>query len=105
MLIINIYICFLKETQISLLSSFGEDANLIKAGILQKLSRRSEDPRFKVVVTELFTTCVVKQTGLLEMFLSEQKLAAAGVIKSQSAQEISQVFISTCHSMCTIYNS
>lgn len=56
----------------SLMSSFGEDAYSIRAGLLRRLLERAEDPRYKVVVIEFLTTCVVKQPGLLEMLLSEQ---------------------------------
>ena len=54
----------------SLLSSFGEDAYAIRSGLLRRLALRSEDPRFKVVLVELLTTCVENQPGLLELFLS-----------------------------------
>lgn len=54
----------------SLLSSFGDDGVSVRSGFLRRLESRSEDPRFKVVVLELLTTCVEKQPGVLELFMS-----------------------------------
>ncbi|XP_067940436.1 nucleoporin NUP188-like [Watersipora subatra] len=59
-----------QEPGMSLLSSFGEDAYAIRSGLLRRLALRSENPRFKVVLVELLTTCVENQPGLLELFLS-----------------------------------
>ena len=70
--------------RMSLLASFGGDADVIRDALVRCLKSYTEDVRLKVAIFEFLTSCVRHQPGLIECFLDIQASTTSGPSVSSS---------------------
>ena len=73
----------------SLLASFGGDAEVVRDALVRCLKSHTEDVRLKVAIFEFLTSCVRHQPGLIECFLDIQASAVGtSVVSSRVASPV-----------------